>query len=167
MPQYAPDPAGGGFAWSREAYAQTEGWLAGSLAAGLGHAELAEQLQARVRGLARRMLQDRLDLRAAREQRRAQVAGADGITRRRAETGHSRQLATVFGQVTVTRIAYRASGAPKVHPADAQLNLPAGKHSHGLAMRLAIEAARGSFGAACAAVRPAPPAPLAHRPPHP
>ena len=152
MPQYAPETAGGEFARSREAYAQAEGWLAGPQATGLGHAELEEQLQARIRELARQLLQDHLDVRAAREQRRARVAGADGRPRLRAERGHSRQLATVFGQVTVRRIAYRAPGAPNVHPADAQLSLPAGKHSHGLAMRLAIDAARGSFGAACAAV---------------
>jgi len=60
------------------------------------------------------------------------VTGSNGIARTRAETGHQRPLATVFGQVTVTRIAHRAAGAANVHPADAALNLPEEKHSHGL-----------------------------------
>jgi len=61
----------------------------------------------------------------------------------------------VFGLVTVTRIAYRASGLPNVHPEDAELGLPPGRHSHGLRKRIAAEVARGSFGSAAAAVAPA------------
>jgi len=90
----------------------------------LTHAELEERLGARGRELLRRMFQGQLELRALHEQRRDDVTGADGIARTRAEKGHSRPLATVFGQVTVTRMAYRAPGAPNVHPADAELNLP-------------------------------------------
>ena len=70
----------------------------------------------------------------------------------RAERGHGRPLATVFGQVTVTRIAYRAPGAPNEHPADAELNLPEEKQSHGLRRLAAVEAARGSHEAAAAAI---------------
>ncbi len=61
--------------------------------------------------------------------------GADGVVRTRAERGHARPLATVFGQVRVTRLAYRAPGAANVHPLDAELNLPEEKQSHGLRMR--------------------------------
>ncbi len=144
--------AGEAFARSREAFAQIEGWLDGPEAAGLGHAALEEELVARGREMQRRLLQDHLDLRAARERRRARVTGPDGITRTRAETGHTRLLASVVGEVTVTRIAYRAPGAPNVHPADAELSLPPGKHSHGLGKMAASGAARGSFGQACAEV---------------
>ena len=52
-------------------------------------------------------------------------------------------LATVFGKVTVARIAYRGTGVADLHPADAVLNLPDGMHSHGLARLAAIESARG------------------------
>jgi hypothetical protein len=55
---------------------------------------------------------------------------------------------TKFGQVTVSRIAYRSPGRSNVHPADAALNLPQEKHSHGLRKIAAIEAARGSMDAA-------------------
>ena len=152
MSGYAPEPGGDGFAGSRVGFAEIEGWLAGPEAAGLGHAELEEQLDARGRELLRRLYQDHLDLRAVREQRRQQVTGADGVSRTRAEKDHSRPLATIFGQVTVTRIGYRAPGVPNVYPADEQLSLPAEKHSMGLRELAAIEAAGGSFGDAAAAV---------------
>jgi hypothetical protein len=98
------------------------------------------------------MFQGQLDLRALCEQRRGDVVGADGIPRRRVEKGHTRPLATVFGQVTVTRMAYRAPGVPNVHPADAALNLPEEKQSHGLRKLAAAESARGSFADAAAAI---------------
>jgi hypothetical protein len=152
MPEYAPEGAGDAFAQSRACFAGVEEWLSGPVAADLTHAELEEQLGARGRELLRRLHQDHLDLRAAREQRQEKVTGCDGIARTRAETGHTRPLATVFGQVTVTRIAYRAPGAPNVHPADAALSLPEEKHSHGLRELAAIEAPRGSFADAAAAI---------------
>jgi len=58
----------------------------------------------------------------------------------------------VFGEVGVSRIAYRARGQENLCPADALLNLPAEKHSHGLRRLAAIESARGSFDDAVAAI---------------
>jgi hypothetical protein len=150
MSGYAPQA---GFARSREAFAQAEEWLAGAEAAGLEHGVLEEQLEARGREIVRRLLQDHLDARAAAEPRLAQVTGPDGICRRRAEREHTRPLASACGPVVVSRIAYRAPGAPNVHPADEQLNLPPGRHSHGLAKIAVAAAACGSLAAACAQVR--------------
>ena len=152
MQGYAAEPAGGAFAQSRAYYGELEAWLSGEEAGQLRHADLEEQLQDRGRELLRRMHQDHLDLLAAREQRRDDVTGPDGIARTRAEKGHGRAMATVFGQVTVTRIAYRAPGAPNVHPLDEALNLPEEKQSHGLRKLTAIESARGSFDDAAAAI---------------
>jgi hypothetical protein len=149
----ASSPAEGSFERSREAFAEAEEWLAGPEAAELDHAGLEEELSARGREIQRLLLQDHLDARAAAEPRLAQVTGPDGVTRTRAERGHARPLASVFGPVTVTRIAYRAPGARNVHPADGQLNMPAGKHSHGLAKMTAAPAAAGSLGQACVQVR--------------
>jgi hypothetical protein len=141
-----------GFARSREAFAEAEEWLAGPEAAGLGHAALEEGLAARGREIQRRLLQDYLSGRAAAEPRLARVAGPDGICRTRVEPGHDRPLASIFGPVVVSRIAYRAPGTAAVHPADEQLSLPPGKHSHGLAKMTAAAAAAGSLAAACAQV---------------
>jgi hypothetical protein len=155
--------AGEEFARSREAYAGIEEWLGGPEAVGLEHAELEEELAGRGRELQRRLLQDHLDARAAREQRRQDVAGPDGIARTRAEDGHSRLLSARFGQVTVERIAYRAPGAPNVHPADAELNLPPGRHSHGLSKMVVPGTAEVSFGAACERVARESGSPLGRR----
>ncbi|MGH7628212.1 MAG: ISKra4 family transposase, partial [Gemmatimonadales bacterium] len=58
-------------------------------------------------------------------------------------------------EVTVSRLAYRRRGRANLHPADAALNLPEERHSHGL-RRLAAEAAsRGSFDDATEAIRKA------------
>jgi hypothetical protein len=61
-------------------------------------------------------------------------------------------LATVVGQVRVGRLAYRGRGHADVHPADAWLNLPAVKYSHGLARMAAEHAAAGSFASAAGLV---------------
>ena len=151
MQGYVPG-ADGAFAASLECFGGIAGWLSSEEAGGLQHAELEEQLGERGRELMRQLFQDRLDLTAAREERRGGVTGPEGAGRPRSERGRQRALATVFGQVTVSRIAYRSPGLPDVHPLDAALNLPQEKHSHGLRKLAAIEAARGSMEAACAAV---------------
>ena len=126
-------PAGNeAFAESWECFGGIIGWMESEEAAGLQHADLEEQLETRGRDLMAQVLQDRLDLTAGREERRHDVTGADGVVRTRAERGRTRPLMTKFGQVTVSRIAYRSPGRSNVCPADAVLNLPEEKHSHGL-----------------------------------
>jgi hypothetical protein len=98
------------------------------------------------------LLDDHLALRAVREQRLERVTGDEGVTRGRVEAGHTRALETVFGTVRVERLAYRAPGVGNLHPADAVLNLPVERHSHGLRKLAALEAARGSFGDAVEAI---------------
>jgi hypothetical protein len=61
-------------------------------------------------------------------------------------------LETVFGTVSVERLAYRAPGVGNLHPADAALNLPVERHSHGLRKLAALESARGSFDDAVEAI---------------
>ena len=151
MQGYAPACRDEAFTGAREQFAETEEWLAGE-AAGLQHAELEEQLEARGRELVRRLFQGHLDLLAAREERRDDVTGEDGVARTRAERGRTRPLVTRFGPVSVSRIAYRSPGRGNVHVLDAGLNLPEEKHSHGLRKMAAIEAARGSMEAAGAAI---------------
>ena len=70
----------------------------------------------------------------------------------RVEPGHVRALETVFGTVSVERLAYRAPGVGNLHPADAALNLPVERHSHGLRKLCALESPRGSFDGAIDAI---------------
>lgn len=148
------DPPGGsdGFADSRSCFEQLLGWLEGEPAAGMTHGELEDDLDSRGRELLRRLLQDHLTLRAANEPRLTGVTDDDGVVHATVEPGHHRKLASVFGPVQVQRIAYRHRGHRNLHPADATLNLPVERHSHGLRRLAAIESARGSFEQAGAAI---------------
>jgi hypothetical protein len=128
-------------------------WLGSTEADQISHGELEAQITDQCRDVMNQMMQDRMDLGALRETRCVdEVIDTDGVEHRNVETGHARTLTTVFGKVTVTRIAYRAPGASNLHPADAVLNLPTEKHSHGLRRLAAVESARGSFDDAVDAV---------------
>ncbi|MDQ3343808.1 MAG: ISKra4 family transposase, partial [Actinomycetota bacterium] len=140
------------FLHSREGFTEVLGWLEGPDAAALSHAELEDQLDARGRELLRRMFQDHLSLRTVTERRLAGVRDAQARTYGAVEAGHRRPLTTVFGEVDVTRLAYRRRGQENLYPADAALNLPVERHSHGLRRLAATEAARGSFQEAAAAL---------------
>lgn len=143
---------GDGFAASRAGFEQLVDFLDSSEAAGLAHVELETQLDTRGRELLRQLFQDHLDMRAHREQRLHEVTDADAVPRPHVEAGHERPLMTVFGEVDVRRLAYRVRGHANLHPADAVLNLPFEKHSHGLRRLAAVEASRGSFDDAAEAL---------------
>ena len=128
------------------------GYLEGDAASALSHAELEERLERAGRDLLRQLLQDHLDLRAAREQHLADVFAAPGGKHGAVEADHQRPLASVFGAVTVTRLAYRHRGEANLYPADGRLNMPAELHSHGLRRIAAIESSRGSFDDAASAI---------------
>jgi hypothetical protein len=148
-----PAPAGP-FARSRAGFQSLVEDLAGGRAGKMTHDQLEELVESRGRELERQLLQDHLDLRALREEQALPAAGearrVEG--RGRVEHGHERGLATVFGTVTVRRLAWRAPGLANVYPADAALSLPAGLHSHGLRLLSVREAARGSYDTAKAAL---------------
>jgi hypothetical protein len=141
-----------GFERSGALFAGLVEWAASEPALGLEHSELEARLAADGRELARQVLQDQLDLRASVEQRAGGVIGGDGAPRRGVERGHERDLHTVLGEVQVTRLAYRAAGRENLYPADAQLNLPPVRHSHGIRRLAALEAPRSSFEDAQAAI---------------
>ncbi|MET7354379.1 ISKra4 family transposase, partial [Streptomyces mirabilis] len=146
------------FASSLSAFETLIRTLSGGDASTWTHAELEEHLEKAGRDLLRLLLQDHLDLRAAREEKQVRagagpvVVGPEGRMRPWREPGHQRWLATVFGMVRVTRVAHRGPGACNVHPADTALSLPAGRHSTGLRRLAVTEAVRGSFDQAHQAV---------------
>ena len=148
-PVTSPDASA--FGKSRACFEEIVGWLEGADAASLTHGELEDDLDRRGRHLLLGLLQDHLDLRARQEQR-TDVVDPDGVRHGSVEAGHCRTLATIFGKVTVERLAYRHRGTANLHPADASLNLPAERHSHGLRRLAAIESTRGSFDGAVEAI---------------
>lgn len=151
MPAYDPAQIDEVFPAARAAFEAVLADLAGA-EAGTSAAVIEDLIAMRTREVQRLMMQEWLQEHAAAESRLAEVAGADAVVRRSAEGGHRRLLNTRFGTVEVERIAYRAKRAPNLYPTDAELDLPAGRHSHGLKRLAAIEAARGSFEQAAAAI---------------
>jgi hypothetical protein len=158
MTRYDSQATADPFARSVSAFEALTGTLSGGQAGRWTHAELEEHLDAAGRDLVRRLLQDHLDLRTRREEdlvragARPLVVGPEGKVRPWREPDHARWLATVFGLVRVTRVAHRGPGASNVHPADAELSLPGGRHSMGLRRLAVTEAVRGSFDQAQQAV---------------
>ncbi|MGH3612946.1 MAG: hypothetical protein ACRDRK_10205 [Pseudonocardia sp.] len=116
MEEYLCGEGVGGFDRSREVFDGLVVELSGRRAGGLTHAELEDELEVTGRELVRTLLQDHLDLRAAREPRLESVVGSDQVVRTRVETGHQRGLGSLYGQVQVGRLAYRAAGAPNLYP---------------------------------------------------
>jgi len=133
------------FGRSRERLEEIVGWLGGEDATGLEHGEVEAQLATVGRELLCALFQDHLDLRAGREQRLDGVADASGVERRALERDHRRPLASVFGEVSVGRLAYRQRGEENLYVTDGVLNLPTERASHGVRRIVAIEAAAGSF----------------------
>lgn len=116
MEPYAPIGGADPFAASMMLVTALVAELQAPEAAGLTAYELEQFVAGRGREVLRQMVQDHLDLRAAREEETARehgapVVGLDGITRSRVETGHRRLLATLFGTVQVIRCAWRRPGA--------------------------------------------------------
>ncbi len=114
----------------------------------LDHGEREEVIGAEGRELQRRLLQATFDLGAAREERIAQVTSAAGIRHGTVEAGHGRGLASVFGPVRVTRMAYRNRREPNLYPADARQVLPDDPYSLGMRALAAYHLATSGYGQA-------------------
>lgn len=117
--------------------------LSGREALEMTHADLERMLDKEGRELIRRLLQDHLDLRGPGETVQ-EVVGSGGIRRPHARR-RERQLETIFGKVTVTRVGYSGHDAQTLFPKDAELNLPPELYSHGVQRRVADEVIKTSF----------------------
>ena len=113
-------------------------------AAGLEHGELEALLEREGRELLRALLQDQLDLRGV-ASRVWRGSLTRGVARPAVERDHRRQLSSLFGEVSVGRLAYRARGEENLYVADGVLNLPTEHASHGVRRLAARAAAAGSF----------------------
>ncbi|MGH3624838.1 MAG: hypothetical protein ACRDQ5_24120 [Sciscionella sp.] len=152
MPAYGAQDRSGAFARSFEVFTSIVTELEAEESEAWTHATLEDHLSERSQELMRQLYQDRFDSQTLREQHRTDIVGADQVARTRVERGHQRALTTVFGEVTVTRKAYRAPKTVNLYPAEEVLNLPEGKHCDGLAKLAVIESVRGSCDAAIEAI---------------
>jgi hypothetical protein len=114
-----------------EQFAGLAGW-AGDESRYLDHAGREKALVEEGRELQRRLLQATYRLDAGQEERAEGVTSAAGVRHGTVETGCARGLETVFGPVTVTRMAYRNRREPNLYPADARQALPSDPYSMGM-----------------------------------
>ena len=127
-------------------------WARSAEALAAEHHVLEERGMTDAMELARLLAQAHLDLRALREQRRDDVAGADGDARVTCEGGQERGRVMIFGDVTTSRKAYRRRGEPNLYPQDAELNWGPRCYSAGIERRLAEAIAVLPAGRAAAQV---------------
>jgi hypothetical protein len=147
LPAATPAP----FAAARATFGTLEAFLGSPAAGDMTHSELERELEQRGRELLRQLLQAPLEVRGPGEAT-GPVTGADGVGRD-AVRGPARGLETVFGEVQVARVGDGAAGVARLHPLDADLNLPPEHASLEVRRRVAHEAAQDSFDETVQALR--------------
>lgn len=126
------------------AFDELKALLKSERCAGLGHSDVERLVGASGQEVMRLLMQSHIWLRGQAVPDEP-VVGADGVERTHVREHQGRTLETVFGRVIVTRAAYSARYRSALHPVDADLNLPAERHSHEV-QRLAVHtAAKQSF----------------------
>jgi len=113
-----------------------------------GHGEREAAISREGRELERRLLQATFRLDAAQEERAAQVTSAAGVRHRTVEAGQGRGLASIFGPVRVTRMAYRHGHEENLYPADARQVLPGDPYSMGMRALAARHLSASGYGQA-------------------
>lgn len=132
----------------RQAFDGLERWLYSAQSATFGLHEVEVEEERRGREALRLLFQAHVDMRGD-----GDVGEVLEFTDGKAETAvlythrrlHSRRLITVFGPVSVTRVAYGRPGRPSLHPLDAVLQLPGRSLSYELQRRLLKAAVKGPF----------------------
>lgn len=142
---------GNHFSASREQFEALIGSLSSEPTCAMDHADLERTLKRDGFELLRCLFQEHLLFRSFKEESLPGMLGKDGILRTH-HRENERLLETIFGTVTVSRIAYSARGHQSLHPMDAALNLPEERFSLGVRRYVAEAAAQGAYDATIANV---------------
>lgn len=134
-------------ALGRQSFWSLERWLCSDAAHHVGLAGIEREAERRGRVLLLHLLQAHIDARGTGDLGPALQVTWPGAapmlyTRKRL---HTRQLITLFGTVTLTRMGYGRPGQPSLHPLDAALQLPARMYSYEIQRRLVRAAIQGPF----------------------
>ncbi len=141
---YPKSPQDCNFDSSREQFERIVGLLQAQESLRMSADAVEQLLVDEGRELQRRLLQEHLLLRGAAEARLRLVQDADGASHDEVRA-LDRQLCSMFGGVTVWRLAYQSPGTRCLCPLESTLNLPRGLHSFGLRRLVAMHAAKESF----------------------
>jgi hypothetical protein len=131
----------------REAFRDLESWLCSDACRRLGLLALERQIECRGQEVHRLLLQEHIDGRGTGDVGTALRASLpDGstvlYTHKRV---HVRSLITLFGEVSVARMAYSHRGHSSIHPLDGDLQLPARSYSYEVQRRVVKAAVQGPF----------------------
>jgi hypothetical protein len=122
-------------------------------AAGADHGKREKVIGESGRELQRQLLEATFTIDCAREERVVQVTSAAGIRHGSVEKGHDRGVASVFGPLRVSRLAYRNRREPNLYPADARWMLPDDPYTLGMRALAACHLAAGGYGQAQEIIR--------------
>jgi hypothetical protein len=149
-----PIPETSTFDLAYEQYMSLLSALSSSEGQKLEHGEVESLIQKEGTELLRRLLQGHLDSRAENEVNQDNVIGSDEVLRPHHRKNSQRQLTTLFGDVTVTRMGYSTKqiGISALYPEDGKLNLPIDQYSDGIRQRVASEASKVSFAETSATI---------------
>jgi len=109
------------------------------------HADIEKYIQGEGFELLRCLFQGYLSQLEAQQTLKIAVCNSQGKLLSDVKKKTSRQLTTLFGEVTVSRIRYASPNEKSLFPLDKKLNLASRKFSDGIAQRVAIEASKNSF----------------------
>ncbi len=137
-----------------EAFGDLERYLAKATTSRLGLSELEQQSERRGREALRQALQAHLDGRGQGDVGCALIlrGGPEGPPRLSHKRLHRRDVVTLFGTVSLTRMGYGARRGPSLHPLDAELRLPRRRYSYEICRRLVKATVRGPFDEATAVI---------------
>jgi len=124
-----------------------ESWVLSREALALPVHRLEVEQERRAREVQRLWLQANLEARGTGDVGAAVMRCRNGAEERLGcREQHTRRLATVFGEVTVHRRAYRSrTGGPSVHPLDGELELPERRYSQEVQRRVVKAAVQGPY----------------------
>ncbi len=109
------------------------------------HADIEKYIQAEGFELLRNLFQGYLSQLESQQTIKTSLFNQQGKLLSNVKKKTSRQLTTLFGEVTVGRVMYACPDEKSVFPLDKQLNLAHRKFSDGITQRVAIEASKNSF----------------------
>ena len=130
-----------------ERFSSMIAWTAGH-AGGVDHGDREKTIEESGREPQRRLLEATFTIDSVRERRITHVDSAAGIRHGTVEKGHDRGVASVFGPVRVSRLAYRDRREANLYPADARWVLPDDPYTLGMRTLAAYHLATGGYGQA-------------------
>ena len=139
------------FRQAREHFEGIIAWLKSSEILGLSHSEIEEKLKVNGNEVYRRLLQGYFDERSE-EEVEGECVDDEGEIHLIKRVG-KRKIMSIFGEVEIRRIGYKAEGKKILQPLEAELNLPPEKYSHGVRKLIASEVAKNGYDEGVKAIK--------------